>query len=203
MAKAVNTVPTKVRKTPKNTVPKKVRKTPKNTVRKTPKNTVRKTPKNTVPKNTASKKTVSEKTASKKTFSDKTVSDKRLLSIHTKCSWELDKKDIPKDHQFSDEVDGIVSILDDYIKVIPKERPLLAQLTIYITVLNKGGELVVNFTFLDTLYFTIKIGKNITGQIYINRIFEKFNHIPLPDWYVCFLSVCNNIYTDIYSLITK
>jgi hypothetical protein len=161
-----------------------------------------------LPTKTDSKKTGSKKTAPKKPLHTKDVSKKPLLSIDAECSWEVGPIDIPKDHVFSNKVDEIQSILNAYIKIIPKKRPQLAQFTIDITVLNKDGNLVVNFTFLDIEYFSINIAKHTTGNIYINRKFQQFSHgggkyISLTDWYASFLSVCNCIYTDISALFNE
>jgi hypothetical protein len=152
---------------------------------------------------TAPKK--SSKKATPKMAPKKTAPKKPLLSIDAECSWELNCKDIPIDHQFSNKVDDIQSLLNAYIEIIPKKRPKLAQLTIDINVFKKDGNLIVNFIFLDTEYFSINIGKYTTGDIYINRKFKEFSHgggkyIPPPDWYVSFLSACNCIYNDIITL---
>jgi len=138
----------------------------------------------------------------------KTTSKKPKLSINEKCLWEICSKNIPENHPFFNKVDDIVSLLESYIEIIPKKRKMLADITIDINVLNHDNMLVVTFSFLNAVYFTINIWKFTTGEIKISYKWEKFEqgggtNIPLPDWYASFLSVCNCIYSDIYDIIDK
>ncbi len=138
----------------------------------------------------------------------KTTSKKPKLSIDEKCLWELCTKNIPENNPFFNNVDDIVSLLESYIEIIPKKRKMLADITIDINILNDDNTLLVTFSFLSAVYFSINIWKFTTGEIKISYISEKFEQgggikMPLPDWYASFLSVCNCIYSDIYDIIHK
>jgi hypothetical protein len=165
----------------------------------------------------SSKKTASKKTASKKTASKKPVSKnlptkadpkKLSLSINAECLWQVNYKDLPTGDPFFDNFNKIKAILDSYIKIITKDRPKLKDLTIKIDVFKEHGLLVVDITFIQYTLFTLKIGKLDTGNIYFDSKYNRFSHgggreMPPPDWYASFLSVCNCIYNDIYSMLNK
>lgn len=164
--------------------------------------------KDTTPKSKARKSKARKSKAPKKPVLKKPVLKKLSLSIHQECLWELSHIYIPIDHEFSNKVDDIKSILNAYIEFITKNRPLLAKLTIDINFFKKDNNLIVNLSFIDTEYFTINIGKYTGGRIYVSRKHEEYSHgggkhIPLPDWYVSFLSVCECIYNDISGLFNE
>ena len=174
MAKAGKTVPTKVRKTPKNTVP----------------------------KNTASKKPVSENTASKN-LPMNAYPKKLSFSINAECLWQVNYENLPKGDRFFNNFNLIKLILDSYIVIVTKDRPTLRDIKINIDVFKENGILVVDITFIQYTLFTLKISKLDTGDIYIDRKYNRFSQgggseIPPPDWYASFLSVCDCIYKDIF-----